>query len=221
MSDVTPELPWTEEAVKGDAVGKKEIITWLQEHASFKFLADNKLKGALKNIAKVKSKDDCVKYYLQLCESKDFRKEGELDESAKAAAADKDAVAAVTESAANLDIATETPKFKKAVLKKGNKLNYPRKGDTVKVYYKGSLVNGTVFDTNIHPQRRGKIQPLAFKVGKGLVIRGWDEALLTMSLGEKAQITIEPEWAYGKRGLEGKIPPNATLIFEVELMAIE
>lgn len=57
-------------------------------------------------------------------------------------------------------------------MKKGNKIDFPKKGDTVKVYYKGSLENGTVFDTNIHPVRKGKIQPLAFKVGKGLVIRG-------------------------------------------------
>jgi len=216
-----PELPWTEEQVNSDTVGKKDIISWLQEHASFAFLAERKLKGSLKNIAKVKSRDDCVNAYLELCESKDFRKEGEVDEAAKPAAGAGDtSVEKVTEKAAALDL-NEAPKYKKAVMNKGNKIDFPKKGDVVKVYYKGTLENGTVFDTNIHAQRRGKIQPLAFKVGKGLVIRGWDEALLTMSLGEKAQITIEPEWAYGKRGHEGKIPPNARLIFEVELMAIE
>jgi len=60
--------------------------------------------------------------------------------------------------------------------------------------------------------------PLRFKVGVGKVIRGWDEALLTMSAGEKAEITIQPEWAYGKKGVEGKVPPNAVLIFDVELV---
>lgn len=219
MAAAVPELPWTEETIKADSVGKKDVLSWLQEHGSFTFLSERKLKGVLKNVAKVKSKDDCVKHYLELCESKDFRKEGDVDDSAKKAAGSGAAVEKLTEKAAELDIGP--PKFKKSVLKKGNKINYPQKGDTVKCYYKGMLENGTVFDTNIHPQRRGKIQPLAFKVGKGVVIRGWDEALLTMSLGEKATVTIEPEWAYGKRGLEGKIPPNSTLIFEVELMAIE
>ncbi|XP_067935683.1 peptidyl-prolyl cis-trans isomerase FKBP3-like [Watersipora subatra] len=215
------ELPWTEEVLKGETVGKKEVIAWIQEHATFQFLAEKKLKGALKNIAKIKSKDDCIKFYVELCETKAFRKEGDVDESSKSAASAGDSVEKMTAATAKLEVDSGPPKFKKSIQKKGNKINYPQKGDTVKVYYKGSLENGKVFDTNIHAQRRGKIQPLAFKVGKGIVIRGWDEALLTMSLGEKAEITIEPEWAYGKRGLEGKIPPNARLIFEVELMAIE
>ncbi|KAB0391501.1 hypothetical protein E2I00_016289 [Balaenoptera physalus] len=62
----------------------------------------------------------------------------------------------------------------------------------------------------------------SFKVGIGKVIRGWDEALLTMSKVEKDQLEIEPEWAYGKKGqLDAKIPPNAKLIFEVELVDID
>ncbi|KAB1280707.1 Peptidyl-prolyl cis-trans isomerase FKBP3 [Camelus dromedarius] len=63
---------------------------------------------------------------------------------------------------------------------------------------------------------------LSFKVGIGKVIRGWDEALLTMNKGEKARLEIEPEWAYGKKGQpDAKIPPNAKLIFEVELVDID
>lgn len=64
--------------------------------------------------------------------------------------------------------------------------------------------------------------PLSFKVGKGKVIRGWDEALLTMSKGEKAQLEMEREWVYGKKGQpDAKIPPNAKLIFEVKLLDID
>jgi len=113
----------------------------------------------------------------------------------------------------------EVPRFKKEVLKKGDKLTFPKKGDTATVWYKGMLEDGTIFDTNISIKK--KAQPLRFKVGVGRVVRGFDEALLVMSKGEKAKVVIEPEWAYGKKGLEGKIPPNATLIFEIELTIIE
>ncbi|CAD7691230.1 unnamed protein product [Nyctereutes procyonoides] len=67
--------------------------------------------------------------------------------------------------------------------------------------------------------KKKNAKPLSFKVGIGKVIRGWDEALLTMSKGEKARLEIEPEWAYGKKGQpDAKIPPNGKLIFEVELV---
>lgn len=116
------------------------------------------------------------------------------------------------------------PKFTKAVLKKGDKANFPKKGDTVSCWYTGTLEDGTVFDTNIPTGARKKKQakPLSFKVGLGRVIRGWDEALLTMSKGEQAKVEIEPEWAYGKKGLpDSKIPPNAKLIFEIELVSVD
>uniref|UniRef100_A0A3B3TVI7 peptidylprolyl isomerase n=1 Tax=Poecilia latipinna TaxID=48699 RepID=A0A3B3TVI7_9TELE len=116
------------------------------------------------------------------------------------------------------------PKYTKAVLKKGDKTNFPKKGDTVSCWYTGSLEDGTVFDTNIPAGAKKKKQtkPLSFKVGLGKVIRGWDEALLTMSKGETARLEIEPEWAYGKKGVpDSKIPPNAKLIFEVELVSVD
>ncbi|KAI0211316.1 Peptidyl-prolyl cis-trans isomerase FKBP3 [Lamellibrachia satsuma] len=116
------------------------------------------------------------------------------------------------------------PKYSKYVLKKGNKINYPRPGDTVLCYYIGKMPDGTVFDTNSEMragQKKKKQQPLKFKVGTGQVIRGWDEGIQKMSLGETAELRIEAEWAYGRKGLEGKIPPNSALVFEVELVGIE
>ncbi len=122
-------------------------------------------------------------------------------------------------------IITATPGrkgYKKTVLRKGDKINFPKKGDTVSVRYTGKLENGQVFDTNVGGKK--KSPPLKFKVGQGLcvchtiasipflsprihhlfagkVIKGWDEGLLEMSVGEKATLTIEPEWAYGAKGL--------------------
>uniref|UniRef100_G3PH93 peptidylprolyl isomerase n=1 Tax=Gasterosteus aculeatus TaxID=69293 RepID=G3PH93_GASAC len=116
------------------------------------------------------------------------------------------------------------PKYFKSVLKKGDKENFPKKGDNVSCWYTGSLEDGTVFDTNIPTTARKKKQtkPLTFKVGLGRVIRGWDEGIMTMSKGETSRLEIEPEWAYGRKGLpDSKIPPNAKLIFEVELVAVD
>ena len=116
------------------------------------------------------------------------------------------------------------PKYTKSVLKKGDKTNFPKKGDVVHCWYTGTLQDGTVFDTNIQTSSKKKknAKPLSFKVGIGKVIRRWDEALLTMSKGEKARLEIEPEWAHGKKGQpDAKIPPNAKLIFEVELVDID
>jgi len=120
--------------------------------------------------------------------------------------------------------AVEAPRFKKSVTKKGDRTNInniPKKGDKVTVRYRGKLPDGKVFDSTMDPVKKKLPPPLSFKVGEGKVIRGWDEGILTMAVGELATFTIEPEWAYGKKGMpEAGIPPNATLIFEVELLSI-
>ncbi|KAL2256626.1 hypothetical protein VTK26DRAFT_1387 [Humicola hyalothermophila] len=88
-------------------------------------------------------------------------------------------------------------------------------GDKISVHYKGTLTNGTKFDASYD---RGK--PLDFTVGAGQVIQGWDQGLLGMKVGERRKLTIAPSLGYGARGAAGVIPPNATLIFETELVAI-
>ena len=92
----------------------------------------------------------------------------------------------------------------------------PKAGDTVVVHYTGWLTDGMKFDSSVD-----RDDPFAFVLGAGQVIQGWDEGVATLKVGEKARLTIPPEKAYGPDGYPGAIPPNATLIFEVELLSIE
>lgn len=88
-------------------------------------------------------------------------------------------------------------------------------GDKVKVHYTGKLLNDTVFDSSL---KSG--QPFAFKLGVGQVIKGWDEGIALLQVGDKATFTIPSELAYGEQGAGGVIGPNETLIFDVELLDI-
>ncbi|MGY8946307.1 MAG: peptidylprolyl isomerase [Flavobacteriales bacterium] len=98
------------------------------------------------------------------------------------------------------------------ILSKGDGAS-PNKGDMVKVHYKGQLLDETVFDSSYK-----RNEPIEFKVGIGQVISGWDEGIMLLNKGDKARFVIPSDLAYGESGAGGVIPPNATLIFELELL---
>ncbi len=111
------------------------------------------------------------------------------------------------------DVATSNLKIEDLQVGSGDS---PKAGDVVSVHYTGWLENGTKFDSSVD---RG--EPFEFVIGQGQVIKGWDEGVMTMKEGGKRRLTIPPELGYGARGAGGVIPPNATLIFEVELLDVK
>ncbi|XP_058736849.1 peptidyl-prolyl cis-trans isomerase FKBP62-like [Vicia villosa] len=104
--------------------------------------------------------------------------------------------------------------LKKKLLKEGEGWDTPETGDEVQVLYTGTLVDGTKFDASLD-----RDQPFTFQLGSGQVIQGWDEGIRTMKKGEIALFTIPPTLAYGESGSPPTIPPNATLLFEIELLS--
>jgi len=114
------------------------------------------------------------------------------------------------------DTGTMTTELKIEKTAEGTGDQVTKQGDTITVNYTGTLTDGTKFDSSLNPGRT----PFSFTIGEGMVIKGWDQGLLDMKVGEKRKLTIPASLGYGASG-QGSILPNATLIFDVELLSIK
>jgi len=106
--------------------------------------------------------------------------------------------------------------LERTVLREGDGKTFPQKGDSVTCHYEGRLARGnTLFDSSYDYG-----EPISFQIGEGQVIKGWDQGILDMSLGEKCKLDVPPFYGYGPRGDPPDIPPMSPLVFEIELLQI-
>uniref|UniRef100_A0A452H2V1 peptidylprolyl isomerase n=1 Tax=Gopherus agassizii TaxID=38772 RepID=A0A452H2V1_9SAUR len=178
---------WSAEELRSEALPKKDLIKFLQEHAAQAFLAEHKLLGQIKNVAKTATKDQLVTAYNQLFETQRFKgteSAEKVTEQVKNIKIDEDKA---KETKPEETVDEGPPKYTKSILKKGDKTNFPKKGDVVHCWYTGKLQDGTVFDTNIQTSSKKKkgAKPLSFKVGVGKVIRGVSKPYKSMSKSDE------------------------------------
>ncbi len=127
---------------------------------------------------------------------------------------DNNTLIASNENMSDANVVTTDSGLQYQVLKEGDGAT-PTPGQNVTVHYTGTLEDGTKFDSS-----RDRGRPFQFKIGVGQVIKGWDEGVGTMKVGERRKLIIPSELGYGSRGAGGVIPPDATLIFDVELLKV-
>jgi len=214
MEEAEPVRQWDNAQL--EALDKRELLQWLNDNGSNSFLSKHKLKGQISSILKKATKPKLIEAYDDLWVCKEWRTANEkvADATPKTSVerVEKQEEAAPEKGVAK--VKKEEKTNTKIVLKKGKGTTFPNKGDSVTIRFRGSLQsNGQVFQDNTSK----KDQALTFKVGVGAVVKGLDDAIATMSEGEKARIIVPHEFAYGKKGKAGVIPPNETLIFEVDV----
>ena len=134
--------------------------------------------------------------------------------SEQSAAPNAPAASSAAAASSNNDMKTTASGLKYQVLKQGTGKVSPKATDTVNVHYHGTLLNGAIFDSSV---QRG--QPISFPLNQ--VIAGWTEGLQLMKVGDKFKFEIPPNLAYGPNSPSPSIPPNSTLVFEVELLSIQ
>ncbi|CAI5764919.1 peptidyl-prolyl cis-trans isomerase FKBP3 [Podarcis lilfordi] len=148
-----PARPWSPEELRGDALPKKEIVRFLQEQAAHKFLSEHKLLGQIKNVAKTASKEQLITAYNELFETKRFKGTESPEHVAEQVKNVKIDEEKPKETKPEEAVDEGPPKYTKSVLKKGDKINFPKKGDVVHCWYTGKLQDGTVFDSNIQTSK--------------------------------------------------------------------
>jgi FKBP-type peptidyl-prolyl cis-trans isomerase len=155
-----------------------------------------------------------VAYVITACVKKDQQDQSSAPAPAAVAASPVAGTPANVAPAAS-NVVTTADGLQYEVLRQGNG-PVAMAGQTVTVHYTGWLTDGTKFDSSVD---RG--QPFSFALGAGQVIKGWDEGVAGMKVGEKRKLTIPSALGYGDRGAGNVIPPNATLVFDVELLGIQ